>query len=369
MRWSFRLLTVAGIGIHVHVTFLLLVAFLVSAFVQEGGAAHAFQGTALVLSIFACVLLHELGHALTAQRFGVRTTSITLLPIGGVAQLERMPREPVQELLITIAGPLVNVAIAGVLGGVLWALQISPNLEVEAVSHVEVGLGAFVRQLYYVNVAMVIFNLIPAFPMDGGRILRSALAMGLGHERATRIAALVGQAFAFLFGAVGLGFFGGGFHPILLLIAVFVFLGASGEAATAQLQAVFRGLPAERAMLGELATLQARDKVADAVALLLKGSQVDFPVLEDGKLRGILTRQQLILALRTRGPEMLVGEATLQPVEPIDAGEPLYRAYEELARQQTGCLPLTRAGEIVGWVTSENIAELALVRDALSRRP
>ncbi|MBI4606567.1 MAG: site-2 protease family protein [Planctomycetes bacterium] len=367
MRWSFKAFAVAGIGVHIHLTFLLLVGYLFSVYLHQGGVAFALQGTAVILSIFACVLLHELGHALTAGRFGIRTRDITLLPIGGVARLERIPTEPLQELLIAVAGPAVNVVIALGLIVLMAALRTPFQVSVDEILQPRTGLDMYLRQLLHVNLAMVVFNMIPAFPMDGGRILRSVLAIFLEHAKATRVAAAVGQGFAVLFALLGLGVLGPGPQPILVLIAVFVFLGAAGEAAAAQMQAAFRGLPAATAMLTEFKTLRLEETLGHAVEVLLRGSQIDFPVLDDGRVAGVLTRQQLVVSLREGGPEVPVREVPLQRVEPVEADQPLYRAYEELMRQRVGCIPLTRGGAVVGWITSENIAELALVRDALAR--
>lgn len=368
MRWSFRILTVAGIGIYLHITFLLLVGFLASRFFQQGGGSYAVHGTALILSIFGCVLLHELGHALTARRFGVRTKDIILLPIGGVARLERIPTEPMQELLIAIAGPAVNVVIVLLLGAAIYSLKIDLELSTEDIIKPRVGLDVYLVQLLDLNVILVLFNLVPAFPMDGGRILRSTLAFFMDHGKATRIAAGVGQSLAIVFGLYGLGIPTGQIQPMLVLLAVFVFLGASGEAAQAQIQTVFRGLPVTKGMFSDFKTLSPREDLGRAVDLLLSGSQVDFPVLDDGTVKGILTRQQLVQSLREFGPAKLLGEIPLVTVEPIEADLPLYRAYEEMGKQQAACLPVARGGAIVGWITRENLAEVAMVRQALGGR-
>jgi Zn-dependent protease/CBS domain-containing protein len=363
MRWSFRILTVAGIGVYLHITFLLLIAWIAALYFLQGGAASALQGTALVISVFGCVLLHELGHALTAKRFGIKTKDIILLPIGGVARLERIPREPARELLIAIAGPLVNVVIAGALYGVLVALD-PPRFTGEEMQEMigrAVGLQAYLLQLFYVNVAMAVFNMIPAFPMDGGRILRALLGLAFDYTVATRIAATVGQGLAIFGGLVGI--FQN--HPMLLLIAVFVFLGAAGEAAAAQLQAAFRGLPTATGMIIDFKSLRPDDTLGTAVGHLLSGSQVDFPVIEEGNVTGVLTRQQLVLSLKERGPDAPLREVPLKKVEPVDSGAPLFKTYEEMGRQAVGGLPVLEDGRLVGWITSENIAEVAMVREAL----
>jgi Zn-dependent protease/CBS domain-containing protein len=363
MRWSFKIFTVAGIGIYVHITFLLLIGFVFSVYFRQGGGALALQGTALILSVFLCVLLHELGHALTAKRFGVKAKDIVLLPIGGVARLERMPREPLHELLITVAGPLVNVAIAAVLYVVLLVLEHSVWPEAQDLLAPRAGMDVFLRQLLEINVLLVIFNMIPAFPMDGGRILRSLLAMRLDYAKATQVAASIGQGLAVLIGLFAL--MNGQF--ILLLIAVFVFLGAAGEAAAAQMQSVFRGLPVSTGMIRDFRTLAPSDTLGTAVEKLLGGSQMDFPVLEGEEILGVLTRQHLVTTLREKGAEAVVRDVPLLKVQAVSASDPIVQAWEEMSRQGIGCLPVQVEGRLAGWITSENIAEVAMVREALNR--
>lgn len=363
MRWSFKIFTVSGIGIYLHITFLMLMVLVFSLYLGKGGAETAIQGTGLILAVFGCVLLHELGHALTAKRLGIRTKDIVLLPIGGVARLERMPREPLQELAITVAGPMVNVVIAAVLFGILWLTDVEIGFRLDDVTEARTGLPTFLRELLVINVFLAAFNLIPAFPMDGGRILRSLLALKLDYPRATRIAATIGQGFAVLFGFYGL-MIG---HWLLVLIAAFVFMGAAGEAATAHLQDLFRGLPVSLAILRKFETLGPDDMLSTAVDKLLGGAQVDFPVTDGDQVLGILTRQQLVASLKERGPGTIVREIALAPVEGIEDGTPLFQAWEALQRQSIGCLPVRSGDRIVGWITSENIAEVAMVREALFR--
>ncbi len=233
MKWSLKLGRVSGIPIQVHWTFLILIAWIVLIHASRGASTiQVIGGVLLVLAVFGCVVLHELGHALTAQRFGIRTRDITLLPIGGVARLERMPEDPKQELLVAVAGPAVNGVIAGLLFVVLEVAGIiGPMAEVVVVG------GNFFVQLMWINVILVLFNILPAFPMDGGRILRALLAYKMDFLRATQIAASVGQAMAMLFGLVGL-IFG---NPFLLFIAIFVYLGAGAEARHARVKRALEG--------------------------------------------------------------------------------------------------------------------------------
>ena len=227
-RWSFKLAEPFGIGVYVHASFLLIVAWVALGQMGAGGGLGAVLGSVVfLLAIFACVVLHELGHALAARRYGIRTRDIILLPIGGVARLERMPEKPEQELVVAIAGPLVNVGIAAALGA--WL-----TLTGAVVPGASVGLtgGAFLERLLVVNLGLVVFNLLPAFPMDGGRVLRALLAMRLGLLRATRIAGTVGKVMAGLFAVLGLFF-----NPFLLLIALFIWTGATQETLVAEARA------------------------------------------------------------------------------------------------------------------------------------
>jgi len=225
MSWSWRIGRIAGIDVYVHATFLLLLAWEALRHYQaHGDPAEALAGLVFVLVLFGIVVLHELGHALAARSYGIRTRDITLLPIGGVARLERVPREPGQELVVALAGPAVNVVLAaGIYLGLALGRGPSPYGE-----SLRVG-GGFLDRLFWVNVSLAVFNLLPAFPMDGGRVLRAVLALRLDYVRATRVAASVGQGLAFLFGILGLIY-----DPFLIFIALFVWLGAAEEASKVQ---------------------------------------------------------------------------------------------------------------------------------------
>lgn len=219
MKGSFRVARVAGIDLRIHVTFFLILVFYGAIYYQAGGLTGAIAGIGFVCLLFLCVVLHEFGHAFAARAFGIRTPDITLLPIGGVARLERLPRSPVQELAIAVAGPAVNIAIA------LCLLPfVIGRFTSEDVLAFDDARGGLVGKLLALNLMLVAFNMIPAFPMDGGRVLRALLATVLPHARATLIAARIGQVIAVIFG--GLGLFG---NPFLLFIAVFVFMGAQQE--------------------------------------------------------------------------------------------------------------------------------------------
>lgn len=356
MKWSWKLGRVSGIRIQVHWTFLILIGWIVLLHASRGASASQIvTGVVLVLAVFGCVVLHELGHALTAQRFGIHTRDITLLPIGGVARLERMPEKPSQELLVAAAGPAVNVVIAGVLFALLaFSGNLKPLGEVAIVG------GDLLVQLAWLNVILVAFNVLPAFPMDGGRILRALLAMKLDYVRATQIAASIGQAMAILFGFVGLFA-----NPILLLIAIFVYLGAQAEAQQVQLRVALEGVPVAEAMMTRFRTLTQSDSLERAIEELLAGSQQDFPVLEGQRVVGMLLRAELVKALKERGRDTTVGSVMRQECATLDEDEPLERALARLRQENCSALPVVRNGALAGLLTLENVGELIMVNTAL----
>jgi len=260
MTWSFRLLTVAGTEVRVHLTFFLLLAWFGAVQWMAAGPEAAAFAVVFIVLLFLCVLLHEFGHVFAARRYGIRTPDITLLPIGGLASLERMPEKPSQEIFVALAGPAVNVIIAFILVAFAGA-----RLDPRALDLMENPASDMLSRLAIANVALVVFNLIPAFPMDGGRVLRALLAMRMGFVRATRTAAFVGQSLAFFLGFIGL--LG---NPLLILIAVFVYLAATAESQYVEMRSLARGYLARDAMITKFEHLTPTSTADDAVALLLR---------------------------------------------------------------------------------------------------
>jgi Zn-dependent protease/CBS domain-containing protein len=357
VRWSWKIATLAGIPLRVHATFFLIFPY---AWFGEahGDPARGLEAITLILGLFTCLVLHELGHALTARRFGVRTRDITLLPIGGVARLERIPEKPSQEIAVALAGPAVNVVIASILLGVI---TVTGNLRAFTTPYaLEHNL---VTQLAGMNVLLVVFNMIPAFPMDGGRVLRALLATRLDYLRATRIAASIGQGIAVLFGLLGLVW-----NPMLLFIAMFVFIGAGQESAAVQMRSAFDGVPVWRAMIRDYRALRGEEPLSRAVELLLSGHQQDFPVigLPGDPPVGILLRADLIRALSEGKTNVRVDEIARRTCGTAHPREMLEAAF--LRMQESGCaaLPvLEEDGALVGMLTLENVGELAMVQAAL----
>lgn len=355
-RWSWKLGEFAGIGVYVHATFLLLVAWLALRHYMVGDTlAATVSGILFVLAIFACVILHEYGHALTARRYGVTTRDIILLPIGGVARLERIPDEPRQELAVAIAGPAVNVVIAVLLYAWLRATGTMVPLEEIAVTE-----GPFLERLMLVNVILVLFNLLPAFPMDGGRMLRALLAIRLPYGRATRIAASIGQAMALLFGFVGL--LG---NPFLLFIAFFVWIGAAHESNMVQIRAVLGGIPLGDVMLTEFHRLSPGDPLARAVDLTLAGSQKDFPVVVDGRVVGVLTQSALVKGLREGGESSRTDSVMRTDFEAVDPADLAEAVLPRLQSSDLQLLPVVRDGALIGLINLENVGEFLQIQRAL----
>lgn len=364
MRWSWRIGQIAGIAVYVHATFLLLLAWVgFSAYQRERSVAAVVLATAFILAVFAIVVLHELGHALTARRYGIATRDITLLPIGGVARLERMPREPRQELLVALAGPAVNVALAAVLY-VLFVLTGGTAPAADAVTlDASVLQRSVLGQLIAVNIWLALFNLIPAFPMDGGRVLRALLAMrNRDYARATETAARVGRFFALVFGLVGIFVIG---NPFLVFIALFVWLGAAGEAAAVQTSSVLDGVALSEVMITDVRTLAPSDPLSRAMQLILAGFQQDFPVVDRGAVVGILTRQDLVRGIAEHGPEGPVSVVMRSDFQVASPDEPVEEALGRLRTCACHAMPVVRGRELLGVLTTENVGEFIMLRTAL----
>jgi Zn-dependent protease/CBS domain-containing protein len=354
MPWSWKLVRIAGIDVYVHATFFMLVAWIALVHWNESqNLAAVIEGVAFILTLFGCVVIHEFGHALTAARYGIRTRDITLLPIGGLARLERMPDDPIQELWVALAGPATNVVIAIVLFA--W-LQASGAWE--AVEGIGVTTGAFAERVMFANVLLAAFNLLPAFPMDGGRALRALLATRMEYTRATQWAAMVGQGMAIFFGFLGLQG-----NPMLIFIALFVWIGAGQEASVVQMKSALAGIPLRRAMLTDFRTLTPSSTLGDAVDLLLTGSQQDFPVVANGRIEGMLTRSDLVKALTQRGRTAVVAESIREcPV--AEASEMLETVLGRLQGRDCHTIPVLEHGALIGLVTMDNVGEFLMIHAA-----
>ena len=357
MGWSIRLFSVGGTAVRIHLTFFLLLAFVAAVGWRVGGAPMAVDQVLFIVLLFVCVVLHEFGHVFAARGYGIRTSDVTLLPIGGVASLERMPEKPAQEIVVALAGPAVNLVIAAVLIGALGA-----GFDLSQMTQLEQATSTMVGRVAAANVALCLFNLIPAFPMDGGRVLRAVLAISLGYTRATRVAATIGQALAFVFALAGL-LIG---NPMLILIAVFVFLAASGEAGYVQAREYTRGYLASHAMITSYQALSPSSIADDAAGLLLRTTQQEFPVVDGaGALRGFLTRDALISALQKTGGTTPVLDIMDREVPTVPENACLDNVFQKLQRSGARLVAVVDPGQrLAGYITAENLSELIMIQSS-----
>jgi Zn-dependent protease/CBS domain-containing protein len=358
LRWSWKIGRFFGIDVYVHATFWLLIVWVVVLHWIAGRSAVAVgSGVLFILVLFACVILHEFGHALMARRFGIPTKDIVLLPIGGVSRFDHLPEEPRQEFLVAIAGPAVNVVLAvAIFGGMLLTGGFS------SFRRLSITGGPFMERILVANIVLALFNLIPAFPMDGGRVLRALLATRMDRYRATETAAAVGQALALLFGLAGLFF-----DPLLLFIAFFVWIGAAHEARSLYMRDALIGVPIRAAMQTHFTTLNTNSTLGDAIKAMLDGAQHDFPVMWGDRVMGILTRNDLLAGIAERGAERPVTEVMQREFETAEPGEMLETVLQRLSSSRSRTMPIIENGTLVGLVTLENVGEYLMVRNALNR--
>lgn len=358
MKWSLKIGRFAGIDVFVHVTFFLLVGWVALMHWQDGqSVSAALSGVMFIFAIFLCVVLHEYGHALMARRYGYPTRDIILLPVGGVARLEKMPTEPIQELWVALAGPAVNIIIAVTL--YVW-LNVTASWE--PVQSLTVSTGPFLERLMFVNIFMIAFNMLPAFPMDGGRILRALLALRMEYGRATRIAASIGRGMAVLFGAIGFLY-----SPLLIIIAIFVWIGAGREAVMAEMKSTIGGIPAHQAMVRDFKVLSTDDSLQRAVEFTLGGYHRDFPVVSGGILEGILRQTDLYKALSEQGAlASRVASVERGRLITVDATDPLDSVAAKFVDCDCNSLPVTQDGKLVGLVTADNLSAIMRTQAAVA---
>ncbi|XYI01251.1 site-2 protease family protein [Sorangium sp. So ce1128] len=352
MKWSFRVARVAGIDVNVHATFGLIIAVGALQWSARHGAQGALFGAALMLALFACVALHELGHSLVARRFGLTVREILLLPIGGVAMLVGRPERPLHELLIALAGPAVNVALAAVLLLVNGVLGFLPGLsELGAASGP--SLQTALLWLLGANVALAVFNMIPALPLDGGRVLRAGLSMAVGPARATSAAAAVGQVIAVALFAFAL--LSG--HLVLAFISVLVFLGASQERATERARSILGDVPVGRAYNRRAIALSPCDRVNDAAEHILTTYQTDFAVMLEGEPIGVLTRADVIRALAEGAGSAYVAGIMRRDVVRASADRSLDEVARLMSEKSTPVVAVYDGERYLGLISHEDVAE------------
>lgn len=360
MKGVLKLGQIAGINIEVHWTFTLILVWVVFLDLQSGGnAKSSLLNVALILVLFFCVVLHELGHALTAKRFKINTKKITLLPIGGVASLDKIPEDPGQELLVAIAGPAVNILIALALMIVI-PFQNYFGLTPEEIEQLfsTVNLQNFLFFIFIANIMLVTFNLIPAFPMDGGRALRALLSFKMDRVKATNIAAKVGQVFAVLFFMLGLLY-----NPFLVLIALFIFIGAYAENKMVQQISILKGHKVKEAMLTNITLLKPENTIQDVIEILLAGNEKDFVVLSDDHIVGILYHKDIIS--HGKQGSLLVGEIMNRSFKTIEESSEIKDIFSFIKKDRKNFFPVTRNQKLVGAIDMSNIGEFILIQSNL----
>jgi len=351
-----------------HLTFLLIIPWAAYnwGIALGRGWSGALFGMIFIVVLFLCIVLHELAHSLVAMLYGVRVREIELSPIGGVAKMDSMPEKPYQELAMALAGPLVNLVIAVPLGWLILLLIRSGFIR--SISHFAYLMSrpswqSFILNLFTSNVLLALFNLLPAFPMDGGRVLRSALAWGIGQRQATRLAAYVGQVAAVVLALAGLltG------NLILVLIGIFVFSGAQQEERLTNFQAVLSDLRVGQALITPCSTLSPDDTLATTLELAMHGHPACFAVVETGRLVGLLTHVDITSALETYGQGVRVGDIMRTGFPTISPMDTLARAHQLMASSGLRALPVTKDGHLLGMVTAQQINEIYALLSAHRR--
>ncbi|MHA6262058.1 site-2 protease family protein [Arenibacterium sp. CAU 1754] len=355
MGWSFSLGRLFGSEIRVHITFFLLLAWVGYAAYSQLGPEAALWNVLFIMALFGCVVAHEFGHALMARRYGIKTPDITLLPIGGLARLERMPENPVHEILVALAGPAVNIVI-----WLILAVGFGIKIDIEALADPQMTAREFLSQLALVNLVLAVFNMIPAFPMDGGRVFRAVLSLWMDRVKATRIAGQAGQIVAILLAFAGLS----GGNPMLVLVALFVFMAAAAESKDVAMRSVARQLVARDALITSFDSLTPDDSIDTAAAALIRTTQHEFPILDmAGTLLGFVTRDALFQAKITETPGMQpVSTIMTTDIPQIRLATGLETVLDTLHKGHPAVAVTSPEGRMIGYITRENIGELMVIK-------
>ncbi len=359
MKWSLYVGKISGIKILIHWTFLILVLWIVQVQVVEGhGTNEILLNIALLFAVFACIVLHELGHALTAKRYNIKTRNITLLPIGGLAQMESLPEKPLQELFVAVMGPVVNIGISLILFIILKLSDTFPS----SLNNINLTETNFWFQLFSINLFLALFNFIPAFPMDGGRVLRALLSLKFTRVKATRIAAYTGQFIAILF-----VFFGFSYNPMLVFIGFFIFLGAGAEVKAEETRSALGSIKVSDVLMHHYSILKPDESLSRAVDLLLDGQEHSFIVKENDEVKGTLSRKEIIEGLSKFGKNIPVERVMQSKVTSLKPGDLLRDIMQKFSDNSEALIPVLEGKKIVGVLDLENISEFVQIQNALSK--
>jgi len=362
-KWAFYIGKFSGIKVYIHSTFAILIGWIFFMYARAGhGWLADLWGVVFILALFTCVVLHEFGHALTAKRFNIKTRDITIYPIGGIASLERLPEKPGQELLVAFAGPAVNIVIAFLLWIYMQSTGTMPDLETLKSTAYQQN-PPFVFNLFATNIALVVFNLIPAFPMDGGRVLRALLAFKMNRSKATRIAATIGQVLAGVF-----VFFGIFYNVWLVFIGLFIYFGAGSEAAYETTKSLLSGFRVADVLIRKFTTLSPDDSLDKAVHVLLEGHEQDFLVTVNEEVIGILTRKRLIYGLSALGKSASISNVMQKDFLTLSPEMNLQDVYMKMLTGASNVYPVVDNGKLIGIIDKENVSELILVQQATHGR-
>jgi len=361
MKNSLFIGKIAGIKIFLHWTFPIIIFWIIFSNLRRGlNAEQVAWSVVFILALFVCVTLHELGHALAARRYHIKTKDITLLPIGGVARLENMPEKPMQELIVAMAGPAVNFVIIILLFIYLRLTKLPTDFSI--ITHVTGD--NFLLSLAIINVWLAVFNLIPAFPMDGGRVLRALLSLRLNRILATKIAVSIGQTLALVF--VFLGFFG---NPFLIFIGLFIFLGAMAEYEQVKTGSALKGHTVEEITMKDIPVIKREDTIGFAVEKLLNGQAKNFLVMDGENPFGTLSREGIIKALQNHSNDVLVEEVAERTIISIDAAKPIEDAFAMMQANKYALLVVLKNNLMYGIIDMENILEYIMIKNALAASP
>lgn len=359
LKYSLPLGKVAGIRISVHWTFAILLLWIVFSSIRAGlGIEATLWSLLFILAIFGCVVLHELGHALAAKRYHINTRDITLLPIGGIASLESMPEKPGEELVVALAGPVVNILIVLAFIPIVHFTGMIPDMSQLA----SISSANFLYAFVSVNMMLAVFNMIPAFPMDGGRVLRALLSYRFERHIATRIAATIGQLLA-----IGFVFIGFLYNPFLIFIGFFIFLGAQAEAEYTQVRSTLKGFTVNDVLMKKYSVIDVNDTLRTAVQKLLDSQCKNFMVLESSRPAGTLSREEIIKALSTQGESALVHQVMNKDMLVLHPGMPLEDALQKMQLQKKELTPVMDNHHFLGVLDMENIMEFIMVQHARGR--